>query len=62
MTMDIMSLNKSIEHGKDHRGPYRGSQRWDSSCRPNGGCPWCESSRLRYKRIADINEREMRDE
>lgn len=41
-----MSLDKSIEHGKEHRKPYRGSKAIDPSCRNHGGCPWCEGNRL----------------
>lgn len=40
-----MPLDKSIQHGKDWRRPYRGSAAFDSSCRPGGGCPWCEKGR-----------------
>lgn len=41
-----MSLEKAIEHGKEHRKPYRGSKAIDPSCRNHGGCPWCEGNRL----------------
>ena len=40
-----MSLDKSIEHGKERRKPYRGSKAIDPSCRNHGGCPWCEENR-----------------
>lgn len=40
-----MSLDKSIDHGKEHRKPYRGSKAFDPSCRNHGGCPWCEENR-----------------
>lgn len=40
-----MSLDKAIEHGKDHRKPYRGSKAIDPSCRNHSGCPWCEENR-----------------
>ena len=40
-----MSLDKAIEHGKEHRKPYRGSKAIDPSCRNHGGCPWCEGNR-----------------
>ena len=45
-----MSLNKAIEHGKEHRKPYRGSKAIDASCRNHGGdshwqCPWCLGNR-----------------
>ena len=43
-----MSLDKSIQHGKEHRKPYRGAKAVDSTCRNNGGCPWCCGNRT-YK-------------
>jgi len=41
-----MSLEKAIKYGKEHRKPYRGSKRFDKSCRNHGGglahqCPYC---------------------
>lgn len=41
-----MSLNKAIEHGKEHRKQYRRAKAVDSSCRNHGGCPYCEEGRL----------------
>ena len=41
-----MSLDKSIEHNKEHRKPYRGSKRIDRTCRNHGGCDWCKGNRL----------------
>lgn len=32
--------------GKTHKRAYRGSRRFDKSCRCHGGCPWCERARL----------------
>jgi hypothetical protein len=40
-----MSLNKAIKHGKEKRKKYYGSQAFDHSCRPHGGCPYCENNR-----------------
>lgn len=40
-----MSLNKAIEHGKEHRRPYIGSKRFDKTCRNHGSCDWCRSNR-----------------
>lgn len=40
-----MSLDKAIEHGKEHRKPYRGAKAYFRSCRNHGGCPWCERNR-----------------
>jgi hypothetical protein len=33
-----MSLEKAIIHGKEHRKQYRGSKRFDCSCRNHGSC------------------------
>ena len=41
-----MSLNKAIYYGKEHRKPYYRSGRFDYSCRPHGGCPYCLGNRI----------------
>jgi hypothetical protein len=41
-----MSLEKAVKHGKEKRKGYYGSQAFDHSCRPHGGCPYCENNRL----------------
>ena len=41
-----MGLDKAIAHGKEKRRPYYGSKRFDVSCRPGGGCPYCVASRI----------------
>jgi hypothetical protein len=38
-------LDRAIEHGKEHREPYRHSGRFDWTCRPHGRCPWCYMAR-----------------
>lgn len=43
-----MSMDKAIEHGKEHRNPYRGAKAVDKTCRNHGGCPYHEGNR-RYK-------------
>ena len=45
-----MGLEKAIEHGKEHRKPYRGWKRHDTWCRNHGGCNWCEDDRLYQSR------------
>jgi hypothetical protein len=40
-----MSLTKAIEHGKEHRKPYRGAKAADATCRNHGDCPVCASNR-----------------
>lgn len=46
-----MSLDKAIQHGKEHRKQYRGAKLIDKSCRNHGGgsgyqCPYCLGNRL----------------
>lgn len=41
-----MSLDRSIEHGKDWREPYRRAKAVDKHCRNHGYCPWCRNNRL----------------
>lgn len=40
-----MSLDKSIQSGKEHRRPYRGAKSIDSTCRNHGSCEWCRRNR-----------------
>ena len=40
-----MSLEKAIRYGKEKRKRYYGSADFDHSCRPHGGCPYCENNR-----------------
>lgn len=49
-----MSLDKAIEHGKEHREPYRKSRRFDSSCRNHGNCPWCSRNRQIQKKRESV--------
>ena len=61
-----MSMDKAIEHGKDRRRPYRGSKRFDKTCRNNGACGWCRGNRTvkarRQLMRADEIEREWIDD
>lgn len=57
-----MSLDKAIEHGKEHRKPYRGSKVIDHTCRNHGSCPWCKENRthkFRDKHPIDKKEDEV---
>lgn len=46
-----MSLDKAIEHGKEHRRKYRGAKAVDKNCRNHGGCDWCLGNRThKYKK------------
>lgn len=40
-----MSFDKSYPNRKDHRKSYRGSKRFDRSCRNHGSCGYCEGNR-----------------
>lgn len=40
-----MSLNKAIEHGKEHRREYTGGKALDKTCRNHRGCEWCRGNR-----------------
>lgn len=44
-----MLMDKAIEHGKEHRKPWRGSARsknFDKTCRNHGSCDYCKFNRL----------------
>ena len=41
-----MSLDKSIEHGKEKRKPYRKAKSVSRQCRNHGCCSWCEGNRF----------------
>ena len=45
-----MGLEKAIEHGKEHRKPFKGAKAVAVGCRNHGGghhneCPWCAGNR-----------------
>lgn len=50
-----MSLDRAIEHGREHRRQYHDSRAFDYTCRNHGGkgkrhdgwqCPACKANRL----------------
>ena len=53
-----MSLDKSIEHGKEKRKQYFDSRAVDKSCRSHGGC-FCNMDRLLKDRKAKISAEEQ---
>lgn len=65
-----MSLDKAIQHGKEHRKGYRERGRpgeCDKTCRPHGGgtsipCPWCERSRMLLTRLLEVEAKEQIDD
>ena len=50
-----MSFDKEYPNRKDWRKPYKGSKRFDVSCRNHGGCGWCEGNR-RYQYIKELEK------
>lgn len=58
-----MSLDKAIEHKKEHRKPWRGSKNFDKTCRNHGGCDWCKGNRLySSKKKLDSAKEQMKGE
>lgn len=57
-----MSFDKHYPNRKDWIKPYFGSRLFDTSCRPNGGCPYCfgnKTYKIRKQELAvqeQINE------
>lgn len=43
-----MSLDKSIQSGKEHRKQYTGAKATDATCRNHGSCKRCRGNRT-YK-------------
>ena len=57
-----MGLEKAIEHGKEHRKPYRRAKAVDSTCRNHGDCPYCRDGRLhQIRREREKMENKMED-
>lgn len=57
-----MSLNKSIQSGKEHRKPYRGAKSIDATCRNHGSCEWCHGNRTyRNDKRELVEEQELRE-
>lgn len=63
-----MSMDKAIEHGKEHRKPWRGSNRsknLDKTCRNHGSCDYYKFNRLHTfmkNRAADDKLREWEEQ
>lgn len=58
-----MALDKAIQHGKEHRKPYRKSKAIDKTCRNHGSCPYCKANRkhkFRDKYTPDENESDLK--
>lgn len=55
VVVEVMSLDKSIVHGKEKRRPYHGAKAIDTSCRNHGGCDWCLDNRMhKYKKMEEM--------
>lgn len=58
-----MSFDKAIEHGKEHRKPYRDSRAFDRHCRNHGDCDWCKGNRThKFKKREPLKEKEERED
>lgn len=57
-----MSLDKAIAHGKEKRKPYRGSRRFDKTCRNHGSCTYCVDNRTYSNRkLADAAQSQLKE-
>lgn len=57
-----MSLDKSIQSGKEHRKSYRGAKSIDRTCRNHGSCEWCHGNRThKNDKRALAAEQELRE-
>lgn len=56
-----MSLDKAIEHHKEHQKPYRVSKAVDKNCRNHGSCDWCRDNRLHKHKRKMKKEEEFDD-
>lgn len=57
-----MSLDKAIQHRKEHREPYRGAKAIAGSCRNGGDCSWCQRNREHKLQAAEVTKREQLSE
>ena len=55
-----MSLDKAIEHKKEHRKPYKGAKLVDVFCRNHGACSWCRENRT-YKNLKRIEQAKSKE-
>lgn len=57
-----MSMNKAIEHGKEHRRPYSTPKSLDKTCRNHGSCPHCKNNRMYNSIKTDLHSRQDIDD
>ena len=55
-----MSLDKAIEHKKEHRKPYKGAKLVDVFCRNHGACQWCRENR-QYKNLKRLEQAKSKE-
>ena len=58
----MVSLDKAIESGKEHRRSYRGAKAVDSTCRNHGSCAWCYGNRTHKNNKRELAAEQERDE
>ncbi len=57
-----MGFDKDYPNRKDHRKPYRGSKRFDRSCRNHGNCPYCENGRQHnHQKAKEYAEEQLKE-
>ena len=57
-----MTLDKSIQSGKERRKPYRGAKAIDATCRNHGSCEWCHGNRTHKNDKRELEaEQELRE-
>lgn len=60
--MHNMSLDKAIEHNKEHRKKYHGAKACDKSCRNHGSDDWAKDNRLyRANRLEEKAKQDMKE-
>lgn len=57
-----MSLDKAIEHNKEHRKPYYGAKACDKTCRNHGSDDWEKDNRLIHNnRLIEKSNQDLKD-
>lgn len=55
-----MSLDKAIEHNKEHRKRYYGAKACDRTCRNHGSDDWAKDNRLyRSNKLLEKSEQDL---
>ncbi len=55
-------LDKSIQHKKEYREPYRKAKRVDRSCRNHGSCLYCQDNRKHSNKKRELSAKEKEQE